>query len=114
MIISTVGTGFLRLLLAFKSDVYVSFRNDRRYRMLVNKLLVYVFYQNDKIVKPFDKALQAHSICQKDYHRYFVFPELVKIIVLKTLALANRHRNPLFLSVDTDRVIFAFTINDFC
>jgi hypothetical protein len=59
--------------------------------MLVYKLLAYVLYQNDEIVKSFDESLQAHSVCQKDNHWYFIFPELVKKIVLKTLALAVGH-----------------------
>jgi len=62
--------------------------------MLVNKLLTYVFYQNNEIVKSFDESLQSHPVCQEDDHRYFIFSELVKKIVLKALAFTVRHRHP--------------------
>jgi hypothetical protein len=59
--------------------------------MFVNKLLTDVLNQNDEIIKGLDKALQSYPVRQEDDHRYLIFPELIKKIVLKTLALAVRH-----------------------
>src|SRR3990172_4649000 len=91
MMTSTVGTGFLYSLLAFKPDIYVLFRNYRRYGVLVNKLLADIFEKDDKIIETLYHALQPHPVCEINDNRHLVFPELVKIIVLKTLSFVVCH-----------------------
>jgi hypothetical protein len=64
--------------------------------MLVNELLIYVFDENDKIIEGLYEALKTYAVGQKNDYGYFVFPELVKKTVLKTLAFTAGHAPPLF------------------
>src|SRR5271157_1623295 len=65
--------------------------NNSGYGMLVDKLFIRFFKQNDKTVEPFDNSLQPHSVCEINHHRDFLFPQLVQEKILKTLPPANSH-----------------------
>ncbi len=94
MIMSTVGTGFLRFLLVLKPGIYVPFRHDSGDRMLINELLRRLLQKDDEIIECLHYSLQADTVCKVDYDRYLILPELIQIIVLQTLALAISHPLP--------------------
>jgi hypothetical protein len=79
--------------------------------MLVNELLIYVFDENDKIIEGLYEALKTYAVGQKNDYGYFVFPELVKKTVLKTLAFTAGHDPPLFPEIVPFR-FFLFTLYD--